>query len=550
MAVALYPRVSTVRQAEADLSIPDQLNQMREWCRQNGLTIAREYIEPGASATDDKRPVFQEMIDDATRKPYPYEAIIVHSRSRFYRDLYGALHYERKLAHAGVRVISITQPTTDDETGELLRNLISMMDGYSSRENAKHTSRAMRENARRGFFNGSRAPFGYQVVATDVPGHKGKVRKRLAVDEMEARVVRQIYELYLKGHEGYPLGMKAIAAYLNERKILMRGHVWRIQKVADLLADRTYRGEYCYNMRDSRSGVLRPESQWVRCPVEAIVDEATFDAVRRIRQARDPKQEASPAAKQATSPTLLAGKIKCDCCGVAMTQATGKSGRYRYYKCANKIAISATACATPNLPLERMDRLILERLVDRVLTPERVTAMLRQWLAHQAKTQGKADIELKKLERALKAAEDGLNNLYAAIEKGVVALDSSLQARVNRLKDEREQILAAMATVKRDKPSPSKLSPKQVAYACGRMREMLLDPNAGYGKQLLGLLVTEIRVKPGLVTMTGSTAVLNQAVSEMKLGTPFEVPSIVLDWRARDDSNVRPLPSEGSTLSN
>ena len=31
MAVALYARVSTTRQAEQDLSIPDQLQQMREW---------------------------------------------------------------------------------------------------------------------------------------------------------------------------------------------------------------------------------------------------------------------------------------------------------------------------------------------------------------------------------------------------------------------------------------------------------------------------------------------------------------------------------------
>ncbi|MDP2961275.1 MAG: hypothetical protein Q8N54_00860, partial [Sulfurimicrobium sp.] len=115
--------------------------------------------------------------------------------------------------------------------------------------------------------------------------------------------------------------------------------------------------------------------------------------------------------------------------------------------------------------------------------------------------------------------DDGLNNLYGAIEKGVVALDSTLGERINRLKDEREKILAEMALVKRDKPSPRKLSPKQVTYACQRMREMLLDASMGYGKQLLGLLVDEIRVKPGMATMTGSTAVLNQVVSEMKMGT-------------------------------
>ena len=64
MAVALYARVSTTRQADNDLSIPDQLRQLHEWAKANGHLVVKEYVEPGASATDDKRPVFQEMIAD------------------------------------------------------------------------------------------------------------------------------------------------------------------------------------------------------------------------------------------------------------------------------------------------------------------------------------------------------------------------------------------------------------------------------------------------------------------------------------------------------
>jgi DNA invertase Pin-like site-specific DNA recombinase len=66
MAVALYSRVSTTNLAEKDLSIPDQLRQMRDWCKAQGHSVAMEYIEPGATATDDKRPVFQLMSSDAT----------------------------------------------------------------------------------------------------------------------------------------------------------------------------------------------------------------------------------------------------------------------------------------------------------------------------------------------------------------------------------------------------------------------------------------------------------------------------------------------------
>jgi len=65
MAVALYARVSTSKQAEKELSISDQLRQMRDWCKRRGFAIGARYVEPGASATDDRRPVFQQMIADS-----------------------------------------------------------------------------------------------------------------------------------------------------------------------------------------------------------------------------------------------------------------------------------------------------------------------------------------------------------------------------------------------------------------------------------------------------------------------------------------------------
>ena len=153
MAVALYARVSTVRQAQKDLSIPDQLRQMREWCARNGYSIAMEYVELGRTATDDRRAVFQQMIAEATMDPPPFETIIVHSQSRFFRDAIDFGLYERQLNKANVQLVSITQPTTSDPAGGMVRRLFSVFDEYQSKENGKHTLRAMNENARQGFFN-------------------------------------------------------------------------------------------------------------------------------------------------------------------------------------------------------------------------------------------------------------------------------------------------------------------------------------------------------------------------------------------------------------
>ena len=73
-----------------------------------------------------------------------------------------------------MKVISITQPTGEEISGEMMRRIMSLFDEYQSKENSKHTFRAMNENARRGFFNGSMAPFGYRSEEVETQGNKGK----------------------------------------------------------------------------------------------------------------------------------------------------------------------------------------------------------------------------------------------------------------------------------------------------------------------------------------------------------------------------------------
>ena len=153
-----YTRVSTGRQAEGDLSLPDQSRQLREWGISRGGTKAGEFADAGETATDDNRPEFQRMIERACDDDKPFDVILVHSYSRFFRDAFGLEMYVRKLAKRGVRLISITQELGDDPAQVMMRQIIALFDEYQSRENAKHVLRAMKENARQGFYNGSPTP--------------------------------------------------------------------------------------------------------------------------------------------------------------------------------------------------------------------------------------------------------------------------------------------------------------------------------------------------------------------------------------------------------
>ena len=206
--VAVYARVSTVKQAEADLSIPDQIAQAKSWCERLGHELVRDYVEPGASGTDESRPVFQQMLSDARSQPRPFDIIVVHSFSRFARDNLAYAIAKRNLNKAGITVQSITQPLADDPTGQMVESILVAFDAYTSKEIGKHTARAMKENARQGFWNGSRPPLGYDVIGAEQRGQK--VKKRLEINDAEAAIVRRIFGLYM-GAEGVQEQLRARA---------------------------------------------------------------------------------------------------------------------------------------------------------------------------------------------------------------------------------------------------------------------------------------------------------------------------------------------------
>ena len=118
-----------------------------------------------ASATNDRRRAFQRMIEAGTSQPWRFDVGVVHSSSRFFRHHFELEFYVRRLAKIGVKLLSITQEMGDDPMHVMMRQIMALFDEYQSKENAKHVLRALKENARQGFWNGSLPPIGYRVVA-------------------------------------------------------------------------------------------------------------------------------------------------------------------------------------------------------------------------------------------------------------------------------------------------------------------------------------------------------------------------------------------------
>ncbi|WP_082655952.1 recombinase family protein [Aureimonas sp. D3] len=539
-----YLRVSTGRQAESDLSIPDQRKQVAAFCKTKGWPLLAEYVEPGASATDDARPEFQRMIERAADGDRPFDVIVVHSYSRFFRDSFSLEMYIRRLAKAGVRLVSITQELGDDPAQVMMRQVIALFDEYQSKENAKHVLRAMKENARQGFYNGSPVPLGYRTEEIEKRG--ARIKKQLAIDPVEAETVRMIFRLYQHGDAASgPIGIKEITKRLNAAgHRTKRGARFGVGTLHGILTNPVYVGEWTFNKRESKTLRQKPAAEHITIAVPPIIERAAFDAVQSTLKARNPRVE---APRVVTGPILLTGLAVCASCEGGMTLRTGtsRSGKvHRYYTCSACARSGKVACKGRSIRMDTLDDLVVEHLSERLFTTERLTELLASIAGSRAEKAAEVDGRIIALQREATDAEDKLKRLYRMVEDGIAEMDDILKERLTSLRLDRERAQAALDRM-RAQMVPTHAIPSGIIEQFGRaMRENIQTGDVPFRKAYLRSVIDRVEVDDATVRIVGDTATLEQAIAGHASrttdapGRTFGVRRSVRKWRARKDSNL------------
>jgi site-specific DNA recombinase len=532
--------VSTGRQAEHDLSIPDQRAQLKSWCRNNGYDVVLEFVEAGASAVDDRRPVFQQMIERACDGEHAFDAIAVHSYSRFFREAFEQEFYLRKLAKHGVKVISITQPVGDETEPiqAMMRKVIALFDEYQSKENAKHVIRSMKENARQGFWNGATCPLGYRLV--EVGKRANKVKKALAIDAVDAETVKLIYRLYLYGDgNSGALGVKEVVKRLNAKGYRTpRGNTFGVGTLHKILTNPVYIGQWRFNLRSSRTGKRKPEDEVVTIPVPAIIEPDVFEQVQRQLRARSPHVV---APRVTTGPILLTGLAVCATCRGGMTLRTGTSSNgvvHRYYTCSTCARSGKTACRGRSIRMDKLDGLVTDHLLDHLFAPERLSEILSSLASRRAEKEQTLNARITSLEREGSDAEDRLKRLYKLVEDGLTDLDDVLKDRLNTLKAERDRTRAALERARFHVGGGAIAIDSRLIERFGQaMREHLTTGSVPFRKAYLQSIIDVVEVDDTQIRIKGSKEVLEKAVLASRAGA-IGGSQMSTRWRARGDSNL------------
>ena len=118
--VALYARFSSDNQRSE--SIDAQVRAMTAYCRQHHYIVVSTYIDEAKSATTDRRPDFQRMIEDS--KKGIFDIVLVHKLDRFARNRYDSAVYKRELKKNGVSVYSVLENLDDSPESIMMESVL------------------------------------------------------------------------------------------------------------------------------------------------------------------------------------------------------------------------------------------------------------------------------------------------------------------------------------------------------------------------------------------------------------------------------------------
>lgn len=543
--VVLYARVSTVEQAERDLSLPAQLDALRAYCRQRNYTVVHEYVEPGASARDDdRRPVFRQMIVDATSETSATDAILVLYTSRFYRNATRARALKEVLRRKGVRVVAINQETADDPMGSLVEGVFELIDEYESLVNGMRTSEAMRKNAELGYFNGSAAPFGFMAEKIEV--RPGQYKRKIAPCADEVPTHNEVFRLYVAGR-----GAKGVARELNQRGLRYRkGKLWSKDLVLKVIDEAAAAGTYYWGRRDSKTKEPRPREDWIALKCEPIMDAELFEMAQVVRRKRDPERN---PGRTGSSPMLLAGLIECGMCGASyQLETSGKTAatgvyNYSYYNCRSHLRVGKEQCEGFRVRDSVLEDAVLEHMAAKIFTFERCRQMVNQTLEETGMIRQKTAAQRKQLENELAEVERRLERWHEGYESGDMPKDIGLD-RVRALDTKRQELKEALAkVVPLRSPPPHLYTEQTISRFQESVRSVFLSRDSSMTKNYLKFLVEKIVVNGPEVTLhaRSDAAVRMMAApktggAEAALTDPTNSPTFVVDWLQREDSNLGP----------
>lgn len=360
--IAIYIRLSKEdgRCMEESNSIKMQRAMLHRYVEDNFTDyMLREFCDDGYTGTNFERPGMQNMLD--VIRNGGINCIVVKDFSRFARDYIELGSYlDQIFPFMGVRFISVND-NYDSENyngsiSDIDMNFKNLIYDLYSKDLSKKVRSAINVRKEQGQYVSANSPFGYEKDPED--------RHALLIEEDEAAVVRQIFELASEG--ATPSG---IARMLNKNGVktpvefkIEKGKTHRVPKgvrfmwsssaICSILRNEVYIGnivqkKYTKDFAVGKNRLNPPEQRLVGYNHhEPIIDKELFDKVRAAHGAK------RCGRRNPSNP--LVGKLVCGCCKKNLRYRTGPKP---YFTCNYRYSNTMENC------VKKVDAIFLEKYI-------------------------------------------------------------------------------------------------------------------------------------------------------------------------------------------
>lgn len=416
MRVALYPRVSTIEQADEGYSIGEQIERMTKYCEAKEWTIYRTYTDAGYSGANLDRPGLQEMIKDSEQGKF--DMVLVYKLDRLSRSQKDVLYLvEDVFDEHGVFFSSMTENfDTSTPFGKAILGILAVFAQLEREQIKERMSMGKEARAKEGKWTGGRmVPIGY-----DIDRESGT----LFINDYEAMQYIELVDLFLRGK-----AFREIENTFAERGYTHKHGKWIPKTMRDVLRSRIYLGEVKY------------KGKWYKSDNPTLIDEETHQRVLKLLDQRSEEYKQN-GGKSGVITTYLGGLLYCKKCGAKYGKDNNgrkdKFGNKNYkYVCYSrskkmKSLIKDPNCKNKNWKLAELDNIVLDEIKNLVVNPDYI---------HQAQEQRieKSDSaeQIKILQKEIKSLNTQISRFMDLYGIGKFTIEQ-VQEKVDPLNEQRE----------------------------------------------------------------------------------------------------------------
>jgi len=332
--VAIYARVSTEHEAQISALgnqiqyYDDLFEKHPEW------ELYDRYIDEGITGTSvKKRKNFMRMMQDASKNKF--DLIVTREVSRFARNTVDTLQQTRILRREGVEVYFTEDNiwTMNDEDGELRLTIMATLAQNESKKTSVRVKAGQMISFKNGVLYGNGNILGYD-----------RIGKEYVVNELQARTVRRIFDLYLDGN-----GVRKIQFALEKEGHLTATGLtkWQPGNISRILRNSFYCGTIVYRKQFVPDFLEQKKinnfGEVDKVIVEGrhtpIVTKEQFEKVQQILSSKSESVHNKGCRGKKISKDVWCRKMKCEC-GSSYNRVTwhkSSEGPQYGYQCYSQI---------------------------------------------------------------------------------------------------------------------------------------------------------------------------------------------------------------------